>query len=653
MKYIISILLVVIFQTVADAQHFLDSLRRQLDNARNEDTIRVRALGSLADYYGFLQFDSCLYYATRTADLSEKLNYPIGRFIAYRSRFFAFNTQGNFPRALEAVQNIQKTAPLLGNERERDSVLALSYYFLGLLNNRMGEYPKAIALFHQAIGLQDDSKLPMQEMYYSFSQLGNLYLQLKKLDSAKWYTQKGYLLSAKSVNYQKYRALAIAAYGDVMVASGEFRTAKDLFFEGIKQSGSYNNIYFQARNYNGLAALFERIGQRDSCIYYARISLGLCLEHNFQDFNRIASGLLSNAYESDRKTDSAFKYLKIMVAAKDSVSSQSKGREFQQFAFNEIQRLQAIGVEKERTQNQIKMYGLMAALAIFLLIAFILYRGSQQKQKAKTKIEKAYAELKSTQSQLIQSEKMASLGELTAGIAHEIQNPLNFVNNFSEVNRELIQELKNELLADNKQEAISIAGHIDENEQKIIHHGKRADSIVKGMLQHSRESAGQKEPTDINALADEYLRLSFQGLRAKDKAFNASLQTNFDQSIGNINIIPQDIGRVLLNLYSNAFYAVSEKKKQQPDGYEPTVSISTIKVGDKVEIKVKDNGNGIPDKIKGKIFQPFFTTKPTGQGTGLGLSLSYDIIIAHGGEIKVDTREGEFTEFVIQLPIPV
>ncbi len=271
--------------------------------------------------------------------------------------------------------------------------------------------------------------------------------------------------------------------------------------------------------------------------------------------------------------------------------------------------------------------------------------------------------LKATQSQLIQSEKMASLGELTAGIAHEIQNPLNFVNNFSEVNKELIAEMRDEIAKGNYDEVNVLAKDVEENEEKINHHGKRADAIVKGMLQHSRPTSSQKEPTDINALADEYLRLSYHGLRAKDKTFNATLQTDFDQNIGKINVVPQDLGRVLLNLYNNAFYAVTEKKnasnlRQAQSGlnsaeqqYEPTVSVSTKRVSDKIEIRVKDNGNGIPQKVVDKIFQPFFTTKPTGQGTGLGLSLSYDIIKAHGGEIKVETKEGEGAEFIIQLPM--
>jgi signal transduction histidine kinase len=275
-----------------------------------------------------------------------------------------------------------------------------------------------------------------------------------------------------------------------------------------------------------------------------------------------------------------------------------------------------------------------------------------QIQHDKKRAEEALAELQSTQKQLIQTEKMASLGELTAGIAHEIQNPLNFVNNFSDVSNELIEEMKQELATGNQQQATDIAEEIKQNLEKILHHGKRADAIVKGMLQHSRSSSGVKEPTDINNLADEYLRLAFHGYRAKDKSFNAKFETNFDNTIEKINIIPQDIGRVILNLINNAFYTVNEKRKQVSNGYEPMVTVTTKKINDKIEISVKDNGSGIPQKVLDKIFQPFFTTKPTGQGTGLGLSLSYDIITkGHDGEINVNTNEGKGAEFIISLPV--
>ncbi len=314
----------------------------------------------------------------------------------------------------------------------------------------------------------------------------------------------------------------------------------------------------------------------------------------------------------------------------------------------------------------------LAAVAILIFIIHINQKNktiknerlkSQAKELEHAKeIEKAYAELKSTQAQLIQSEKMASLGELTAGIAHEIQNPLNFVNNFSDVSSELIEEMNHELDKGDLTEAKAIAADVKQNLEKISHHGKRAADIVKGMLQHSRSNSGTKELTDINVLTDEYLRLAYHGLRAKDKSFNASMDTNFDPNLPKINLVPQDIGRVILNLITNAFYAVNERSKKGENGYQPTVLVSSGRVdspsgvggergkGDFIKISVSDNGSGIPDAIKDKIFQPFFTTKPTGQGTGLGLSLAYDIVKAHGGELKVKTKQGEGSEFIIQLP---
>jgi len=313
-------------------------------------------------------------------------------------------------------------------------------------------------------------------------------------------------------------------------------------------------------------------------------------------------------------------------------------------------------------------YTLFIITLASLLWAFIQYRSRtlrtkniqlEEKVVHRTKeLKHSLEELRETQTQLIQREKMASLGELTAGIAHEIQNPLNFVNNFSDLNTELIAEMKEELSRGNFEEAKVISNDLQINEKKINHHGKRADAIVKGMLQHSRASAGVKEPTDVNALADEYLRLSFHGMRAKDKTFNASIETNFDSTIGKINIIPQDVGRVLLNIYNNAFYAVHEKQKQLGDSFEPKVSVSTLFISaidgstPQAEIRIRDNGMGIPQKVLDKIFQPFFTTKPTGEGTGLGLSLSYDIVTKmHSGNLDVETREGEGTEFIIRLPI--
>ncbi len=322
------------------------------------------------------------------------------------------------------------------------------------------------------------------------------------------------------------------------------------------------------------------------------------------------------------------------------------------------QNRQLKATEKERVQRQ-KEDELNRAIAqrkveLEVMVTERTVELTQQKEE----LEHTLAELRNAQTQLIQSEKMASLGELTAGIAHEIQNPLNFVNNFSELSLELVVEMQEELTRGNPEDAIAIANDILGNLQKINQHGKRADATVKGMLLHSRTGTGTKEPTNINALADEYLRLSYHGLRAKDKSFNARLVNDFDQHIGQVNVIPQDLGRVLLNLFTNAFYAVNKKRLEVIAGdkdavpYEPEVSVVTKKHGKHVEIRIRDNGTGIPAGIVDKIYQPFFTTKPSGEGTGLGLSLSFDIITKGcGGELKVDTREGEYTEFLIRLPV--
>jgi signal transduction histidine kinase len=369
--------------------------------------------------------------------------------------------------------------------------------------------------------------------------------------------------------------------------------------------------------------------------------------------------LLARLHEQTGNYKKANEALASFISLQDSL--QSDQEKYGSLSFETEQEMNAkeLSITKLKSENKIAAltkYFSVGIAALVLLLAGVLYYRFKAKQKANKVLETTLSNLKSTQSQLIQSEKMASLGELTAGIAHEIQNPLNFVNNFSEVNKELVDELQQELKAGKIDDAIEISNDIKVNEEKINHHGKRADAIVKGMLQHSSSGSGKKEPTDINALADEYLRLAYHGLRAKDKSFNATMKTDYDATIGNINIIPQDIGRVILNLISNAFYVVNEKSKQNFAGYEPTVTITTASGqppsgGRSIVIKVSDNGGGIPQKVLDKIFQPFFTTKPTGQGTGLGLSLSYDIVKAHGGELQVKTMEGEGSEFIISLPV--
>jgi two-component system, NtrC family, sensor kinase len=456
----------------------------------------------------------------------------------------------------------------------------------------------------------------------------------------------------------------------VKLEAGNYEQAKSLFYRGIGNTEIFKDVtpeIGKAINYLGLSKVFRHLNKRDSSYFYGVKSLTL-----LKDIKEISAVKidLASAYENMfahfqkfQKSDSAYKYLDLAYKERTRLNNKtiSNLAAFQQSLLKKQLALKDLERGKIEIQSRTRTYILTAILLVFILFGAVLFYYYQQKKKAnillasqKEEIQSTLTQLRSTQSQLIQSEKMASLGELTAGIAHEIQNPLNFVNNFSEVNTELIKEIQDERrkTQDQRDEKLEdeLLQDIVKNQEKINHHGKRAADIVKGMLQHSRSSSGVKEPTDINSLADEYLRLAYHGLRAKDKSFNATMKTDFDESIGSINIIPQDIGRVILNLITNAFYVVNEKSKQGITGYEPTVSVSTENDGNKVLISVKDNGNGIPDSIKEKIFQPFFTTKPTGQGTGLGLSMSYDIVKAHGGELKVETQEGEGSEFLIQLP---
>jgi signal transduction histidine kinase len=630
----------------------LDSLHYRLEHAK-EDTSKIIAMANLAGYYSTIQFDSTVLYARQTIDLAEKSNYNYGKFLGLLSICNANNVVGNYSRALEIALQMLHLGEQLKNYRNS---LATAHAFIGFVNREMGNYPEAITHFRQAILLAKESGEPMPALWGSFSQFAVIYMKKNQMDSALWYAKKGVAICSEK-NGGSVSGLALAILGNVYDSLGNHILAEKYYRQGIATDRKFNTLYWLARLYNNLAGMFKITNRPDSCLHYAMTSLQLCQEHEFGNYALDASSIIVQIYESGHNADSAYKYLRVMVALKDSLFNQQKSLQFLMLDFDEKQRQKEIETTEERYLNQVRTIGLLAALGIFLLIAFILYRNNRQKQmtnavlkRQKEELQTTLNELKTTQTQLIHSEKMASLGELTAGIAHEIQNPLNFMNNFSEVNKELIEEMKQELVVGNIAEATTIANNVQQNEDKINHHGKRADAIVKGMLQHSRISTGQKEPVDLNALTDEYLRLAYHGLRAKDKTFNASVKADFDKSIGKINMISQDIGRVLLNLYNNAFYALIEKKKQYGDGFEPFISVETKKANGKVEIRVKDNGNGIPQKVLDKIFQPFFTTKPAGQGTGLGLSLSYDIVKAHGGEIKVETKEGEFTEFVIQIP---
>jgi two-component system NtrC family sensor kinase len=403
----------------------------------------------------------------------------------------------------------------------------------------------------------------------------------------------------------------------------------------------------------GLHEYYRATRQSDSAEKYILIGFGKALKEKARDLELKYLRALSEFYLDQDKADKAKIYFNQYENLLDTFNTQQSAHKIAQYEIEvkeqeQNERINTLKQERAVQEFQLSqrnkiIWGAAGILLVILGLLFFIYRQLLINKKILRK-------LRSTQSLLVQQEKMASLGELTAGIAHEIQNPLNFVNNFSEINTELIDEMEESLQQNKMDQVHELARYVKENNQKVIQHGRRADAIVKGMLQHSRSSTGNKEASDINALADEYLRLSYHGLRAKDKSFNATIVTNYDESLGTVSLVPQDIGRVLLNIYSNAFYSVHEKKKAIDGNYEPRVTVSTRKEGKEVVIRIEDNGSGIPSKVLDKIYQPFFTTKPAGEGTGLGLSLSYEIIQAHGGSLKVESKEGELAAFTIRLP---
>jgi signal transduction histidine kinase len=666
MKYLTLIILCFLFQCLTyGQQNVIDSLKN-IVSEHKEDTSEVKALVHLEDIYIYINLDSAINFAQQGLLLARKIGYSKGEADCYLGLGVGLGYRGNLS---QAIQFYFKALSIYEQMHEKDGVIA-SHMLLQGIYRSAGDYTNSLKhAFIQKNLLKKDERIGTilfsgkRLMPLLLAEIGGTYEEMNRLDSALVYTQQA-IKENLHINGATWN-FPIFVLGRIQTRQGKYKLAGATFRTAIPLAIKNGYPKDTLDIYNSIASLFKASGDFDSAIYYAKSILNNHHSTSYANIRLQAATTLAHVYKLKGEKDSTLQYIELSAMLKDSIHSQEKQREFQNLTFNEQLRQQEIQQLQIQDRNKIRFYSLVVGLLSLAIITLILYSANIQKQRAnrllqkqkaeidqqRTKAEAALEELKATQAQLLQREKMASLGELTAGIAHEIQNPLNFVNNFSEVNTELIDEAGQEIDKGNIEEVKLLLSGIKDNEQKITQHGRRADAIVKGMLQHSRSSSGKKEPTDINALADEYLRLSFHGLRAKDKTFNATRETHFDENLQKIAIIPQDIGRVLLNLYNNAFYAVSEKKKLQDDKYEPTVSVSTKKINNKVEIKVSDNGNGIPQKVLDKIFQPFFTTKPTGQGTGLGLSLSYDIIKAHGGEIKVETKEGVATGFIIKLPI--
>jgi two-component system NtrC family sensor kinase len=662
-KLAATLLLIALSVSAYAQQKAIDSLKKLILTAK-DDTSKAILYRKLGNLYLYSRPDSDLLLQQRGIQLSQKANYLQGVAKALNDEGIVFSVTGNYPKALNAF-----LPALRINEQSNDPLLiAVNLSNIGLVYADEGDYRQCIVynLRAKAIDEAIHSERPLTN---DLLDLGDSYEKLNILDTALLYTRQAYQHALKLKDADNI-GIATNNLGNIYAKLDKPLTALDYYRKAMPFEKQADNDDAKCETTLGMAKIFMKLGQPDSGLYYARQSIAAGRHGGFTAQVLAASQFLTEYFEKQGRLDSAFRYQKMSITAKDSLFSQEKTKAVQNLSFAERQRQQDIQERDAAYKANLRFYIMAVVIASLFVLAIVFWRNNRQKQKAnhllreqkeeiasqRDDLGRTLEELKVTQNQLVQREKMASLGELTAGIAHEIQNPLNFVNNFSEVNEEMLEELKAESTKpkaerDGQLESELINDLID-NQRKIKHHGKRADFIVKGMLEHSRTSTGERQLTNINVLADEFLKLSYHGLKAKDKDFEAELITNFDNSLPRMNIVQQDIGRVLVNLYNNAFYAVNQKAKTAGPDYKPFVEVSTATENGSILVKVKDNGNGIPDAIKDKIMQPFFTTKPTGEATGLGLSLSYDIVVkGHGGSISVDTKEGESTEFAVRLAL--
>ncbi|MGB4773325.1 MAG: ATP-binding protein [Chitinophagaceae bacterium] len=630
-------------QSILDAEDFLkiDSIKQRL-SATTEDTGRIIIMARLSTLYR-TEPDSSDKYGLQALGLAKKIGFAKGEALALDALGNQYRLEGDFPKALKTLLQALQLAEQVGDP----DVTAKCLTSIGIIYSQLNDNPRAVSYFKRARAeywsIGDQKNICQLE-----ANISRIFRRNGQLDSATVHIAKAteYLKQNSSNSIVSW---ILMEAGAVSFDLGNHEAAFNYLHQSVVINEQNQDHFYGTFAFNFLAGFHRNLNNRDSTIHYARRGLAEAQQIKFKYGALEASTLLAQQNEGINVNE-ALHYYKLSKAIGDELYGPAIVQDLQKILLEEQERIRLAEEAKIAERNRLKQYGLLAGLAVSLLIAVILFRNYKQQKRSNAVLTKTLSELKAAQAQLIQSEKMASLGELTAGIAHEIQNPLNFVNNFSEVNSELITELEEAANTGNLDEVKAIAQDLKANEDKIRHHGKRADSIVKGMLQHSQKGSGEKELIDINVLADEYFRLAYHGLRAKDNTMNANMETNLDESIGKVQLVQQDISRVLLNLYNNAFYAVAERFKKEGSSFKPLVTLTTARTGNNINITVSDNGSGIPEQIKHKIFQPFFTTKPTGLGTGLGLSLSYDIVKAHGGTLEVESIEGVGTSFTLRLP---
>jgi two-component system, NtrC family, sensor kinase len=681
MKQLIFILFFLFIWDIGFAQNpKIDSLRQKFALSRLDEDL-IYLYYELSDFYQNTNPDSAIIYAQKSIELAEKVkiyqdnaSYMLGQ---------AYRVNGDYPKALEFLFR----ALQLFEKHKNHKQIGECENQIGIVYSQLGYNPDAIIYQKRAIK-SFESANDLDLAINSTLNLGRGYRRNNQFDSASIYLEKAYN-SLDLFRNKSRHAFLFMEMGTLQFQLGNHSEAFNFLRESTHINELNNNHFYNSLAYNVLAVFFNELNQTDSCIFYAKKGFSEATEIS-NKYNILESSIiLAQQYDSVNFREANF-YLKKVNEITDELYGSKKVQELQKAISDEQQRQRKIEQDRVENENRIKQIAFLVGFVLLLFIALLLYANNKRKHKAnillqnqKEEIHRTLEKLKSTQSQLIQSEKMASLGELTAGIAHEIQNPLNFVNNFSEVSAELVEEIQEarserreargekQETRDKKQALRQSSGteitteeqledeileDIKQNLEKINHHGKRADAIVKGMLEHSRTGSGEKELTDINNLASEYLNLAYQSFKSKNEGVDIKLITDLDPTIPKIELVRADIGKVLLNILNNAFYAVTSKFDVRNSKFDiplnhPTVGITTKNLGESIQISISDNGPGIPDAIKDKIFQPFFTTKPTGQGTGLGLSLSYDIVKAHGGELTLDSNEEVGTQFTIKIPI--
>ncbi|MBG9377242.1 tetratricopeptide repeat protein [Panacibacter sp. DH6] len=603
------------------------------------------------------RYDSAIYFYQKSIAIDERNNFKEELSRSYSNIAISFQMQSNFTRALQ----YQQKSLQLAEERKDESTQARTLVNIGITYKTIGDLTRAEQSLLKAEQLAKKNNIKVVELY-AYSNLSTVYQTRRQHEKAYAYAMKSAELGLE-MGDQGIRSTGLSKAAAALAEQHRYAEAEKLIEQAVAVADSSRqplNIY---QTNNTFGSINKAQGRYKEAIRYYEKGFAVMSSTDIYD-EQIGESYkeLSQCYENTGEYKKSLEAFKLYSLIKDSVISKENVRKATEtsmnFEFEKKQQAAAAAQEQKDAVASARQLALMIGLGCALLLIIGIFVGYRNKLKAyamlrrqKEELNIAFTKLRQTQAQLVHAEKMASLGELTAGIAHEIQNPLNFVNNFSEVSAEMADEIQEAITRNDYEEVQLLAKDIRENLDKIAHHGKRADAIVKNMLQHSRTSTGTKEATDINTLVEEYMRLSYHGVRAKEKSFNATLNTNFDAGVGKVDIIPQDVGRVILNLVTNALHATGEKKKNAGDTYEPVVTVGTQRLKDKILVTVQDNGSGIADAIKEKIFQPFFTTKPTGQGTGLGLSLSYDIIKAHNGDITVASAVNEGTTFTIELPV--